>query len=57
MTGFSYRRLTVDSLGLYLQAKNFDERVMLIYDGLHYDALAVWLLSLNLFSVYVCVRT
>jgi hypothetical protein len=29
------------ALHALLQEKNYSERVMLIYDGLHYDALAV----------------
>lgn len=43
------------SLFLSLQGNNYAERVMLIYDGLHYDALAVWFLYFHLFCRDFCV--
>lgn len=33
--------LQISTLGYCEQGKNYAERAMLIYDGLHYDALAV----------------
>jgi ubiquitin thioesterase OTU1 len=40
-TGFLQMFLKFLALHALLQEKNYSERVMLIYDGLHYDALAV----------------
>lgn len=40
-----------------IQERNFQERVMLIYDGIHYDALAVWLPYLFIpIDICMCMR-
>lgn len=49
--------LIVDySLFELLQGKNFGERAMLLYDGLHYDALAVcFSLSTSFLNISMCL--